>query len=79
MLLLEHDVYRGRRRLASDDVAGGGAGGRKRKRTDADVWRDAVEVTIELVGWAKRDMRREGRHARRYHRLYPPLAWVLPS
>jgi len=35
-----------------------------RKISDSDRWRDAVEATIALVRWAKREMRRERRRER---------------
>ena len=76
-LLLEDGARRRRRRAtasAGGGATGGGGGGRvvggsdRGKKSDADVWRDAVEATIALVGWAKRDMRGEARRVRRLRR-----------
>ena len=39
-----------------------------RKTSDADRWRDAVEATIALTGWAKREMRKERNRRRRRNR-----------
>ncbi|KAL3794962.1 hypothetical protein ACHAW5_000426 [Stephanodiscus triporus] len=36
-----------------------------RKTFDADCWKDVVETTIALAGWAKREMRRERNRRRR--------------
>ncbi len=40
----------------------------RRKTSDADCWRDAVEATIALAGWAKREMRKERNRRRRRNR-----------
>ena len=59
-LLADDDAYR--RQLmppGTDNKVDG------RKTSDADRWQDAVEATIALVGWAKREMRRERNKRRR--------------
>ena len=44
-----------------------GGRGKKRGKSDANWW-DAVEATIQLVGWAKRDQRRERKKMRQHKR-----------
>ncbi len=39
-----------------------------RKTSDTDCWQDAVEATIALAGWAKREMRKERNRRRRRNR-----------
>ncbi len=59
-LLADDNAYR--RQLMPPGTIGKVNG---RKRSDTDHWRDAVEATIALAGWAKREMRRERNRRRR--------------
>ena len=62
-LLVDDDAYRCRLMPPGliDKVDG-------RKTSDADRWRDAVEATIAMAGWVKREMRKERNRRRRRNR-----------